>query len=165
MASQSYRTTISIPKELKDEMDAAGEQVNWSAVAARAFRSELARIAATRKRHMTKEEVVKRLKAKQEQEMEAKGKAHGREWAERFAGPSALLRLMRWYNMRQFNENASFKRMEDLYSYLYPSGEDLQTFKAETCANEWPDVCHDTDYTAGFVDGATDVWDEVEGEL
>jgi hypothetical protein len=161
-----HRTTISIPQELKDEMDAVKDQVNWSAVAARAFRSELARIATTRRRTMTKEDVVKRLKAEQEKEgaeSKARGKRAGRMWAERHAGPGELRRLMKLFNASE----TSFGSMEELHTALHPGDpDDLDTFKEEAVGfQEWDEVNDDLDFVEGFVDGATDVWDEVENEL
>src|SRR4051794_7369221 len=96
MGSKVYRTTISIPQDLKEQMDAVKDQVNWSAVAARAFQAKLFEIQARKAKSMSKEDVVKRLRALQEQEGEeeyAEGKQAGREWAERQAKPRELRRL------------------------------------------------------------------------
>jgi hypothetical protein len=41
--SKSQRTTVSFPLSLKRRMDAIHEDVNWSAIAARAFEREVAR--------------------------------------------------------------------------------------------------------------------------
>ena len=43
--SNTFRTTISIPKELKEQMAACNGDVNWSAVACEAFRAKLVDLA------------------------------------------------------------------------------------------------------------------------
>jgi hypothetical protein len=48
---KTVRTTITIPVELKDRLDKAGKEVNWSAVAARALDQELNRITTKRCYH------------------------------------------------------------------------------------------------------------------
>jgi post-segregation antitoxin (ccd killing protein) len=42
--ARTTRTTISVPRDLKDRMDAVGVAVNWSAVACRAFERRVAEI-------------------------------------------------------------------------------------------------------------------------
>jgi hypothetical protein len=163
-----HRTTISIPQELRDEMDAVQEQVNWSAVAALAFWSELARIAMTRKRTMTKEDVVKRLKAEQEKEAagnKAAGKHDGRRWAEKWASPTELRRLNRVYDG---GTGALPENMVSLYEVIDPAGNgSFDDFKETAIGSDASadDAVEDPDYTEGFLDGATDVWEEVKGEL
>src|SRR4051812_10128908 len=98
MASKSYRTTISIPQDLKEQMDATADQVNWSAVAAQAFKVKLAEIASRRARTMSDEDIVKRMRAVKEAEDgedREEGKAAGSEWATRWAKPRQLKRLER----------------------------------------------------------------------
>lgn len=77
------RTTISLPDDLKAEMDAAGAAVNWSAEAAKCFRVVLGRIASEReKKDMT--DVIARLRAskiKSESKKQIDARELGREWA------------------------------------------------------------------------------------
>jgi hypothetical protein len=50
----SFRTTITVPQDLKERMDAVQVDVNWSAVAARAFEEKLVEIASKKeKREMS----------------------------------------------------------------------------------------------------------------
>src|SRR5437879_3439244 len=42
---RSFRTTITVPADLKRRMDAVDEEINWSALAASAFEAKLAEIA------------------------------------------------------------------------------------------------------------------------
>src|SRR5262245_6618214 len=99
MGDKIYRTTISIPQGLKDRMDAVGEQVNWSAVAARAFEEKVLEISLREKRTMDKQDVIRRMQLaaeREEEEDRAAGLAAGREWAAT-QGPRALRRLKKWF--------------------------------------------------------------------
>jgi hypothetical protein len=49
---RSFRTTITIPQDLKERMDALEVEVNWSAVAARAFEEKLAEIGSNKERQV-----------------------------------------------------------------------------------------------------------------
>src|SRR5947207_11274298 len=74
------RTTISLPDDLKAEMDKAAADANWSAIAADAFRSELNQIKARNAARKGKpmQAAIERLKAsKQKYEEEATGRGHG----------------------------------------------------------------------------------------
>ena len=68
--SKTYRTTISIPRDLKEEMDALGDQVNWSAVAAAAFRAKVFEVQNRRRESMSKEDVIKRMRTADENDTE-----------------------------------------------------------------------------------------------
>src|SRR5690349_19928782 len=83
MTLKSNRTTITVPADLKDRMDATGSSVNWSAVAARAFEVKLAEINA-RKKGATMDDVITRMKAADEadaNEARQEGKEAGEQWA------------------------------------------------------------------------------------
>src|SRR5262245_29361945 len=95
--SKVHRTTISIPADLKEQMDAVTDKVNWSGVAAAAFRAKLFEIQSRGRSSVSKQDVVNRLKALKEQEKAEEfedGKAAGRAWAERTATPKELERLV-----------------------------------------------------------------------
>src|SRR3954447_17485852 len=64
--AKSMRTSISVPPDLKARMDAVAEPVNWSAVACRAFESELAEIV-KRKGVRDMKDVIQRLRASKRQ--------------------------------------------------------------------------------------------------
>src|SRR5262245_57540294 len=90
-----FRTTISVPLDLKKRMDAAGAGVNWSAVACRAFEVELAEIAA-RKKEKTMDDVIQRLRASKlrgASEAHKEGDAAGRKWARDHAEADELQNL------------------------------------------------------------------------
>ena len=91
----SYRQIVSIPADLKRRMNKVADQVNWSAVAAQAFESELGEIAAKReKKNM--QDVIQRLRAlksKEGDETFLEGKAAGEAWAKDSATPKEMQRL------------------------------------------------------------------------
>src|SRR5689334_11107909 len=70
MAAKTVRFTITVPIDLKKRMEAAAGLANWSAVASRAFEGELMAIELRRKSSMTRQDVVKRLKAAQEKDVQ-----------------------------------------------------------------------------------------------
>lgn len=77
------RMNISIPDELKTEMDVKGESVNWSRIAQNAFEKEI-RTMEARQRVENIEGAVTRLQASKVVaglDAAEKGKAIGREWA------------------------------------------------------------------------------------
>ena len=86
------RTTISIPQDIKDQMDTVKEQANWSAVATGAFEEKLGQIAA-QKIEKSMEDVIQRLRAsKRETETRYtnEGLKAGKEWAINDASWSSL---------------------------------------------------------------------------
>jgi hypothetical protein len=157
-----HRTTISIPQDLKERMEAIKDQANWSAVAARAFEAELGRIAMKRSRSMSREDVIKRLQAALKQEAGqsvAVGTGHGRRWAELRATPKDLRRLM-----RLFEASREWESFADLHRALDPSGNcSKDEMTAYTGIEE--EMHDDPFFIRAFVEGATDVWEEVKNEL
>lgn len=96
------RTTISLSAALKSRMDAIKDQVNWSAIAARAFECKLAEFAAAKE---TKEmsDVIARLRQSRLESMDVnfrEGKRRGDFWA------------------REHAEFSELKSLEDLWRFL-----------------------------------------------
>jgi hypothetical protein len=92
---KSVRTTISIPASLKARMDAATEEINWSAVAAHAFEARLAEII-TKRGAKDMQEVIARLKAskaKSDDATQHEAEGAGRQWAMNQAEAIWLQRL------------------------------------------------------------------------
>jgi hypothetical protein len=176
-----YRTTISIPAELKARMDAVRESVNWSAVAARAFESRLLEIELRSKHTMSREDVLRRLKAVDEEEAiqeRDEGKTAGQSWAEESATPKQLRRLQEMANDPYGLDNA-IRLMADrrnigtawrLYLVLNPSmreeasKNDVAAFWEEALGDDRERIA-DKDFACGFVEGALYVWKELQDEL
>jgi hypothetical protein len=64
MDKNHYRTTISIPLDLKRRMDEVDGQVNWSAVAAKAFEAHIAYLETDGKKINELRSELKQLQAK-----------------------------------------------------------------------------------------------------
>jgi hypothetical protein len=96
----SFRTTISVPRNLKRRMDAVKEGINWSAVACRAFEDKLAEID-TKKEEKTMAAVIQRLRATKPDALYQQGHEDGRRWASERAEYDDLVRLEQLYTRRR----------------------------------------------------------------
>ena len=93
-----YRTTISVPTDLKARMDAAEDQVNWSAVAVR-FEEKLAEIA-SRKKVKNMDDAIQRPAPSQKRGNDSEhqpGFEAGRQWASAEAEALELEKLEKWF--------------------------------------------------------------------
>jgi hypothetical protein len=178
----SYRTTISIPDDLKAQMDAIGDRVNWSAIAATAFQAKVYEIQARKGKKMKKADIIKRLKAADEADTEAydDGKEAGRQWAESEASPKELRKLSSYLEqsdrdntvwwLTETNWNAPYGASDNLAFAIRPK---LRQAEARESAAFWEEVLgedfegqtKDGDFLHGFGDGAAEVWEEVADEL
>lgn len=162
------RMSIYIPDGLKAEMDRFGDQVTWSNVAQHAFHAEIA------KRDFpedpTMEDVIKRLADSKKEELED-GRKDGRYWAKHTASYKELKLLSKldvddvsnpeWGttgaevvddHMRPATKDwRSDTRRDFEESFWFPFAEDLKDISDE--------------YAAGFVEGAQEVWAQVEDKL
>jgi hypothetical protein len=180
MAPKSYRTTITIPQSLKERMDAVGDSVNWSALAARAFEAKLLEIELRSKRTMSKEDVLKRLraaKAEDDEEEVADGKQAGREWAEQDARPKELRRLEGLYSRctgREWEDffdapgSTAYSTAERLLFTLHPENDgDRQEAGSfwEGALGDDKARAEEDAFLQGFAEGALEVWNEVKDSL
>src|SRR5258708_2891923 len=121
------KVTLYIPDDLKARMDGAGEAVNWSGVAQRAFREAISTHSIS-KDHSDMENVIERLRASKERfedrQLEG-GKAVGSRWAKTKAEYFELAAVAAW------DPNAWVRDMEpdDLQRVIDPDG--------ETAPQEW----------------------------
>lgn len=86
------KITLSLPDDLKEQMDTVSDDVNWSATAADAFTRKLGEIAQA-KDVKDLSDVAARFKAEDledEQEDFQRGHEAGYEWAKNFARPKGL---------------------------------------------------------------------------
>ena len=179
--SRNYvRTTISVHPDIKDQMDAVQEEVNWSAVASRAFENQLAEIAA-RKEKKDMKDIVTRLRASKRQAEDAQYKAGseaGREWAGDTAEADDLQRLERWADHTRNDEDwdALFAQgnsrdgeiAEHVVSAIWADEEpDYYSVKEfwEQALGDDTSAKDDPSFVKGFVEGALALWDEVKNQL
>jgi len=172
----SFRMNISVSTGLKKEMDAVPEEVNWSAVAAEAFRSKLLELKSQRKGQNMKD-VIERLKAAKEledNESYNEGLEWGESWAKEAATPKELKRIS--------EASQATNRFQDLFRgqpdhrgwagvvAQYITGNDQ--IDGSEINDLWQAVLDDDsgkmddeDFAWGFMDGALQVWHAVAGKV
>jgi hypothetical protein len=154
------RITVYVPDDLKARMDDASDNLNWSAVAQRAFGEAIA-THELKKDSADMTAVTERLRASKERAEEAnfdRGKEHGATWARTEAEYEELQRV--W---GAINDGGEFD-LADLQRLIDPEGEmdrsDWQEFWKERGALRPTD-----DFAHGFAEGAFHVFQEVQDEL
>jgi hypothetical protein len=158
------RINISVPDELKARMDAEDE--NWSEVARTVFERRLLEIA-TRKETMTMNDVVQRLRASKMQDLKA-AKQLGRTWAMQTASFSELKALA---HFEFTGEPMAPYRWLDLMFMAAKQWDDDQQGRPDDEVDTWwceevegPSSPSD-DTLEGFIEGAKEVWVQVEHEV
>jgi hypothetical protein len=177
----SFRTTISVPGDLKSRMERVKEPVNWSALACRAFENKLAEIAA-RKETKTMSDVVQRLRASvrsEQGESFNEGYETGKHWAEE-TGTAAQLK-----RMETFLKGMKAKSQREWENWFYSQNGHLPwlavvgviqddknihplngtDFWKTVLGDETSQKPNDPDFLRGFVEGATDLWVKVQPQL
>jgi hypothetical protein len=175
--SGSFRTTITLPLGLKKRMDEVAGQVNWSAVAARAFEEKLSEIA-SRKEKKTMSDVIQRLRASKrraEDQAYRSGEADGRNWASSRAEVPELqalegLRDSRggdWDGWVEDNDSSDFSAAERLVFVLQPESQNRTTASEfwRAILDRNTELANDPSYVKGFIEGALGIWDRVKEEL
>jgi len=171
----SVRFSITVPAELKDEMDGMKESVNWSGISTDAFHRKLLEIQTTRK--VTKmEDVIKRMKAAVELEANqsrAVGKAIGEKWAKEVAMPSQLKRL--WCSTAPLNgliddyipdDSSTHEQNIQDVAHDITGDEDMDGWVFwKTILGEDLEQIEDPDFLKGFVVGAVQIWEMVQIHL
>jgi len=169
------RTTISVPDDLKKRMDRVKEPVNWSAVAAKAFDLKLGELARNRK-EKTMDSVVERLRASKIQHVNAVerlGREAGRMWASNVAEYDELEHIAdidtnEWFNgepMAPYGwcDYLAFAVLGTPQSEL--DGSVSQDFWDSAVGDSHDPRITSEKWLEGFIDGATDVYRNVEGKI
>jgi hypothetical protein len=176
--TKSARTTISVPRHLKEQMEAVAEPVNWSALACRAFEAKLAEIAAKKERKGM-DDIVTRLRASKrrvEDEHYQQGDAAGREWVKDLAEADELMCLERWKAAfgwewdRFFTDDFSnaYSEAEQVAFAVWPEHDGDRRMADEFWEQVLGDdisATHHPQFVKGFVEGALALWDEVKDQL
>lgn len=169
------RTTISVPDDLKERMEAVEEPVNWSEVAQRAFEVKLGQVAEQRK-EKAMDDVVQRLKAsliEEEDEMKKAGQKAGREWVKHTASAKELERLMQhWEQFREYVYDGDSEFVANQIASVALGVPDSERCSRQQIGEFWEAVglrgdpsLGDSDFLYSFVDGALDVWGQVADKL
>jgi hypothetical protein len=162
------RVTLYVPDDLKTRMDDAGEAINWSAVAQRAFR-EAVLTQAMRKEPHDMTNVVERLRASKAK-VEARdleyGKDEGATWAREGAEYDELERIAKFRDAHDADANIEVLRQlidpdgeadPDYWRIVF--GEDIYR-QVEQLGQEPTGA-----FCQGFVEGAYGVFNEVRHQL
>ena len=153
------RVSIYVPDDLKERMDAVGDEINWSDVARPAF---LMALATHRQRSdPTMQSAIERLrasKAEADKQDEIDGKADGQSWAENDAG---------YYDLRRVAKIEFFHGIDSLdalYRAVDPQGKlSAEEFKEQVFGTEYADITEA--YARAFIEGAQEFYDRVKDEL
>ncbi len=162
------RVNVYVPDEMKARMDAAGEAANWSAAAQRAFESELRHIE-TVKEIASMDDVIARLRASKENyqaEEGQGGKANGMHWARQRAGYRELLAMSKVdsaviWDMGQGDDAATW-----LYGQVFSDDEASFENVAIFLGIEPEHLSGvSVEFVDAFIEGASDVWNEVADKI
>jgi hypothetical protein len=168
------RLNVYVSEDLKARMDVAGDGANWSGVAQRAFESELTQME-NKKELMKMANTIERLSKSKEFHIEAmmandssEGRAAGKMWAAKDAGYPELKSVAALLDSDDESEIDVFMRH---VAYAATGEEGLSRSEARDFFGEYLEfsdlINGDLSLEAvfGFVAGAAEFWDDVEGQL
>jgi hypothetical protein len=151
------RVSIYVPDPMKVQMDEIGERVNWSNAAQEAFAREIHRTAWPKE--PTMENVIERLRASKlefENREKAEGLKHGREWAMRYA-PYDTMRKMVAIDLQRASDGSYGDYVDRVMGVT--EAEESFWFDGEILQNP------SDEYVEAYLEGVTEVWDQVSGQL
>jgi hypothetical protein len=179
------RVTISVPREVKAEMDAVAGTTNWSAIATAAFRVRLLSLA-SQKEAVSMKDVIARMKAAETQDRNEEylaGRNAGESWVKEHARPRQLRALSGVLQGSEMTGEMAFVAqigvlgsMNGFPFQLYVVMNSIQDpDKVETKGIEafWKEVCGDdpsdrrrsAGFAWGFAERAVELWTEIKDEL
>ena len=175
---KTTRTTISVPLHLKLRMDSVVEEVNWSAVACRAFEEKMAEII-SRRGAQELSDVVLRLRSTSRRHasgLEKRGFGDGQDWAKNYADALELRRLSELFSASTLNWEEVLKPGNDvrgagatfLFKLRRSIDGDIQEARAfweAIAGEEYEMLMHSYEYVMGFLRGASGVWLGVAHQL
>jgi hypothetical protein len=157
------KVNLYVPDDLKALMDDAGGDVNWSAIAQRAFREAISTHHIPRDRS-NMGHVIERLRASKgrfEDRQLAAGKKAGTKWAEAQAEYFELV------GVASFDPDVHDGELncDTLQRLIDPDGETDRREWAEFWETLYGRGRPSEAFIRGFIDGATEVYDAVADEL
>ncbi len=158
------RLSISVPDELKAEMDNIETRVNWSAIAQSAFAREIGLQKRLEVGEM--EQVVERLRASKEKSVDYDfdlGKKNGGEFAQKYADYSDL-RKINEIDVDNLSESDKDLNLRFLVDALWGSEVDRWEVEGFLESHLSADRTSAAEIK-GFVVGVQDVWDQVADKL
>jgi hypothetical protein len=152
------KISIYVTDELKARMDSVADSANWSETVRPAILAEIATLEHRKGKSMST--AIERLRASKEleaQENATRGKETGREWASNRAGHGELVRV---YKIPA-DSNEPFA---ELYHAINPCDDMKATEVLEYLGLE-PSDYDDDDVAEAFIEGASEVYDEIKDQL
>jgi hypothetical protein len=158
------RVTVHVGHELRQQIEAAKDQINWSEVAQQAFRAALNKLNEDTKML----QVIERMKAAEPTSMDYhSGLAEGQAWAKNHAKRSELQRLHRY--LEQKSQILDYVKLDHQTPAQWLARVILNTCDQRKLANFIELIgCEDennVDWVEGFGEGALAVWCEVKSRL
>ena len=170
------KMTISVPDELREDMDSLADPPVWSHVAAEAFRQAVNEAKAKQK-VQNMQDVIDRMKAaksEEESELDRTFRENGRRWAREQATPATLRRL------EALDTNEIGCGFPDhlgwfgVVSGRLPDADEMDSSEHREFIEEW--ICGEIDWsdvdsddtpacTIAFIEGALEVWDTVRDHV
>lgn len=185
------RMGITLPQELKQAMEDIPERdaVNWSAVAAEAFRCKLTRLQSERT-GATMTEVIERMRAAHaadNDEAYQHGREAGAKWVKQHARPKHLMRLSGAVHSMDGSavkvafivatylehlgesrgENPSVGIFWDMFAADRKEPEDVAPFWEDEVGlgASWRVIADDTHFAQGFVEAVIELWIQIAAKL
>jgi hypothetical protein len=166
------RTTISLSDDLKAEMDALGESINWSATAAEAFRAEIERANVRSNRIKGKKMTlaIDRLKASKKQFEDLardRGHAEGVAWAQESADFAELKSLSKVWPLTESCETEDALGAPGVFLRMISEGrlgdrQDINDFWTNLGHEGGDQDQYSHQFWDGFTEGALEVFEQVE---
>jgi hypothetical protein len=156
------RINLSIPDDLRTRMSALDKRINWSEVAQAAFERE---VSAATFNGEDMESVIERLKASKEEYDVAErgdGLRHGRHWAK----VTASFKDLRAISKVDFG-NSDFEEFDMGFVVDKALGRDTRNDPEDSLWSDGSEnlVLPVNAYVEAFVEGAKQVWEEVDGKI
>lgn len=175
------RANISLPRDLKKQMDETKVPVNWSAVAVEAFKTKLKELE-SEKETKSMDDVIARMKAAQElddSEDHQEGMEAGENWARQEARPKELRRLVAYMTASQeysaahvvgmwengMNKGSAWGLYEALTGRMDSDYSDMEAFWEGALGENWRDLLLEQMFAIGFIKGALETWNKVRNAL
>ena len=174
------KINIYVPDEMKARMDGAETTANWSAIAQRAFESELNHLERI-KEVKSMSDVIERLRGSKQnkaEELQKQGRERGVDWAKHSAEYDELRRASQT-DTNELDQAIIVGDPDEAYRDWVArhilAGSEWDAYgwdeRWELTANLFG-VDEDmlvavvtTEFIEGFLEGAADVWDQVKGEI
>ena len=162
------KISIYVSSEMKASMDDAEREVNWSAIAQRAFEAELNYVISI-KEVKDMSEVIERLRASKQKSAAdeiADAKSLGVEWAKLHAEYNEL-RRMSMVDTDGLDILSGLEAATHIYGNVIEQDDRPDKDELAELFLVDPDTIGflTPEFVEGFVDGAKDVWEEIKGKI